>query len=236
MRIVRYAAAACIVGMIGITTFNWTHHQILDPINGLTTVSDQDMANFLDKDDVHWTPDNPSDLQTATVDLSDNDIHDLLSSVPDVELEQYSLLLPEQKPSVNWSLMKRFLLLVSFAFSFLIGVAQNGNRLEALKIAYITKRLDLSPEEAQKFWPIYNQYAEELKRARQDAIRSNKSEIELDESLLNIRKKYSVQFGQALSPQKIDTFFKSEKEFGAYVQKEMERRQLKNQRRLQEAP
>jgi hypothetical protein len=132
--------------------------------------------------------------------------------------------------------MKRFLLLMSFAFSFLISVAQNGNRLEALKIAYITKRLDLSPEEAQKFWPIYNQYAEELKRARQDAIRSNKSEIELDESLLNIRKKYSVLFGSALSPQKIDIFFKSEKEFGAYVQKEIERRQLKNQRRLQEAP
>ena len=132
--------------------------------------------------------------------------------------------------------MKRLLLLVSIAFSFLMGRAQNGNRLEALKIAYITKRLDLSPEEAQKFWPIYNQYAEELKRARQDAIRNNKSEIELDESLLNIRKKYSVQFGQALSPQKIDTFFKSEKEFGAYVQKEMERRQLKNQRRLQETP
>jgi Skp family chaperone for outer membrane proteins len=132
--------------------------------------------------------------------------------------------------------MKRLLLLVSIAFSFLIGVAQNGNRLEALKIAYITKRLDLSPEEAQKFWPIYNQYAEELKRARQDAIRGNKSEIELDESLLNIRKKYSVSFGQAISPQKIDTFFKSEKEFGAYVQKEMERRQLKNQRRLQETP
>jgi hypothetical protein len=101
VRIVRYAAAACIVGMIGITTFNLTHHQFQDPINGLTTVSDQDMANFLDKDDVHWTPDNPSDLQTSTVNLSDNDIHDLLGSVTDVELEQYSLLLPEQKPSVN---------------------------------------------------------------------------------------------------------------------------------------
>src|ERR1700712_868052 len=132
--------------------------------------------------------------------------------------------------------MKRLLLLISFAFSFLVGVAQNGNRLEALKIAYITKRLNLSPEEAQKFWPIYNQYAEELKLARQDAIRNNKSEIELDESLLNIRKKYNVQFGQALSPKKIDTFFKSEKEFGAFVQKEMERRQLKNQRRLQDSP
>src|SRR5450432_1658903 len=132
--------------------------------------------------------------------------------------------------------MKRFLLLVSFAFSFLIGFAQNGNRLEALKIAYITKRLDLSPEEAQKFWPIYNQYAEELKRARQDAVRNNKSEIELDEALLNIRKKYSVLFEQALSPQKIDVFFKSEKEFGHYVQEEMKRRQLKNQRKLEQNP
>jgi hypothetical protein len=132
--------------------------------------------------------------------------------------------------------MKRFLLFTCFAISFLMGAAQNGERLEALKIAYITKRLDLSPEEAQKFWPIYNQYSEELKRARQDAIRNNKSEIELDESLLNVRKKYSVQFNQALSPQKVDTFFKSEKEFGNYVQKEIERRQLKNQRRFQNNP
>jgi hypothetical protein len=118
----------------------------------------------------------------------------------------------------------------------LIGVAQNGERLYALKIAYITKRLDLNPEEAQKFWPIYNQYSDELMQVRKDAIRNNKSEIELDESLLNIRKKYSVLFGQAISPQKIDIFFKSEKEFGNFVQKEMERRNLKNQRRLQENP
>jgi hypothetical protein len=101
IRIVRYAAAACIVGMIGITTFNLTQHQIKDPINGLTTVSEQDMASFLDMDDIHWTPDNSSSLEAATVVMNDNDIHDLLGSVPDVELEQYSLLLPEQKPSVN---------------------------------------------------------------------------------------------------------------------------------------
>jgi len=101
MRIVRYATAACIVGIIGIATFNITHRQIVDPINGLTKVSDQDMANFLDADDVHWAPENSFDLQKSTVNLSDADIHDLLGSVPDVELEQYALLLPEQKPSVN---------------------------------------------------------------------------------------------------------------------------------------
>jgi hypothetical protein len=132
--------------------------------------------------------------------------------------------------------MKRFLLLTCFAFAILRGVAQNGNQLGALKIAYITKRLDLSPEEAQKFWPIYNQYAEELKRTRQDAMRNSKSEIELDEAMLNVRKKYSVQFGQAISPQKIDIFFKSEKEFGHFVQEEIKNRQLKKQMRMQENP
>ncbi len=131
--------------------------------------------------------------------------------------------------------MKRFLLLICCAFTILIGEAQNGN-LQALKIAYITKRLDLSPDEAQKFWPIYNQYAEELKRTRQDAVRNSKSEIELDEAMLNVRKKYSVLFGQALSPQKIDIFFKSEKEFGHFVQEEIKNRQLKKQMRMQNNP
>jgi hypothetical protein len=132
--------------------------------------------------------------------------------------------------------MKRLLLLSFFVFSVFMGISQDGHRLEALKIAYITKNLDLSPEEAQKFWPIYNQYAAELKQARQNAVRNNSSEIEMDEAVLNIRKKYSVQFGQVLSPQKVDTFFKSEKDFGRFVQKEMERRQLKNQRKFQDSP
>ena len=132
--------------------------------------------------------------------------------------------------------MKRFLL---FAFLFFAGFtvrAQNGNRLEALKIAYITNKLNLSPEEAQKFWPIYNQYALEIKVTRLKAVNNNTSEIELDESLLNIRKKYSVLFSQVLPPAKVDTFFKSEKEFGHFVEKEMERRQLKQQRKLENNP
>jgi hypothetical protein len=133
--------------------------------------------------------------------------------------------------------MKRFLLILSFSFIVLMGWAQNGNRLEALKIAYITNKLNLSPEEAQKFWPIYNQYSAELRQARQQAIRNNSSEIQLDEAVLNIRKKYNGMFSQAISPEKIDVFYKSEKEFGHFVQKEMERRQLKNQqRRLQDTP
>ncbi len=31
-------------------------------------------------------------------------------------------------------------------------------RIKALKVAYISDRLDLKPEEAEKFWPVYNQF------------------------------------------------------------------------------
>jgi hypothetical protein len=101
MRIVRFAAAACIVGLIGVVSFNLTHRLKIDPINSLTGISDQDMANFLDAADVHWTPDNSSASETASADFNDNEIHELLSGVPDVELEQYSQALPEEKRAVN---------------------------------------------------------------------------------------------------------------------------------------
>ena len=102
VRILRYAAAACIVGLIGIATFNITHHRnITDPITGLTSVSDQEMANYLDADDIHWTPGVTSPAETASVGFSDEDIHDLFKGVPDVELEEYILALPEQKGTVN---------------------------------------------------------------------------------------------------------------------------------------
>ena len=132
--------------------------------------------------------------------------------------------------------MKRFLLIVCLAFTVLKGSAQDGSRLEALKIAYITKNLDLSPEEAQKFWPVYNLYSAELKQATKTSLQNNKTEIELDENILNIRKKYNSQFLQVLPHYKVDLLFKSEKKFADYVQKEVIRRRMKNQNKLQENP
>ena len=35
--------------------------------------------------------------------------------------------------------------------------------IESLKVAFISRELELTPEEAQKFWPLYNQYSKELK-------------------------------------------------------------------------
>jgi hypothetical protein len=129
--------------------------------------------------------------------------------------------------------MKRILPVLIFC-SFLLSLPamsqrpqqKQGGALEAMKIAFITKRLDLSPEEAERFWPVYNKYATEVRQAY-IIYRDDKNEIGLDESLLNIRKKYSPEFSRALSsPARVNEFFRAEKDFGAFVQKEMQRRQM----------
>ena len=48
-------------------------------------------------------------------------------------------------------------------------------KLDALKIAYITETLQLTPEEAQVFWPVYNLMEEEMKTIRK-AKRKNRME------------------------------------------------------------
>ena len=138
--------------------------------------------------------------------------------------------------------MKQILLLLTlFLGTTVVTVAQDddgnkegGGRIEALKIAYLTKKLNLSTEEAQKFWPVYNNYIKEVRQTRVEARQNKTNEIDTEEKLLNIRKKYNGEFTKALSAEKVNSFFRAEKEFGAFLQKElMERRQQKMDNRKQ---
>ena len=75
--------------------------------------------------------------------------------------------------------------------------------IEALKVAFISKELDLTPDEAQKFWPVYNQYSKELKATRVD----NPDVLERDEKILNLRKRYKEQFTKILGPQRVNNMY-----------------------------
>jgi hypothetical protein len=136
--------------------------------------------------------------------------------------------------------MKKFLLIITFLGLGLGIFAQDedskndGGRIEALKIAFITKKLNLSTDEAQKFWPIYNKYMDEVRKAQQDAKLNKDPEIQREEKLLNIRKRYNGEFGKAISSEKVNSFFRVEKEFNGVLQKEMmERRQQRLDNRKQ---
>lgn len=139
--------------------------------------------------------------------------------------------------------MKR-LLPILFLICTLTSVAQergdqdpNGSKVEALKIAYLTKKLNLSPQEAQRFWPIYNNYANELRSTKKDQRNNRASELETEQKILDIRKKYNAEFGKVLNAEKVNTLFRSEKDFGNFVQKELaERRQLRQLQLNKERP
>ncbi len=45
----------------------------------------------------------------------------------------------------------------------------NKEKLESARIAYFTSVMDLTPEEAGKFWPVYNEYRKAVNDARKDA-------------------------------------------------------------------
>jgi len=110
--------------------------------------------------------------------------------------------------------------------------AQNPQTIQAIEIAYLTKQMNLTPEEAEKFWPYYNQYREEIRKIRLDAVGNQENVIVTEEKIVNVRKKYNVEFGRVLPPDKVNLFFRSEKQFGAFLQRElMERRQLRMQQR-----
>ncbi|MBL7768673.1 MAG: hypothetical protein JNK20_06855 [Flavipsychrobacter sp.] len=126
--------------------------------------------------------------------------------------------------------MKYIFTLLFFIGSFqLVTQAQqrDGERLEALKVAYLTKKLNLNTEEAQKFWPVYNDYMADLKKVRQE--NRGGDELKREEKLLEVRKKYQASFSKALSPERANQFFKAEKEFYVYVQKELQERRQQRQ-------
>ncbi|NRA91560.1 MAG: sensor of ECF-type sigma factor [Psychroserpens sp.] len=50
-------------------------------------------------------------------------------------------------------------------------------RIKSQKIAFITDKLDLTTEEAQKFWPVYNTYDDTTEQIRNEDLRAIRREM-----------------------------------------------------------
>lgn len=106
-------------------------------------------------------------------------------------------------------------------------------RIESEKIAYITQQLKLHPKEAQKFFPIYNLYRDEINRLieqqRNREKKSNKDQQQFDElafdhKVLDIKKKYRARFEPIIGPARSSRFFEVEREFRERLFKELNNR------------
>ena len=114
--------------------------------------------------------------------------------------------------------MKKYLLILTLlSGSFFIIKAQDGQpsdenqkqkRIEALYVAYVTQQLALTPDEAQKFWPVHTQFANELK-----GIKADLQELDKEQARLNIKKRYQENFNKIVGVNRCERFFRMDGEF-----------------------
>lgn len=62
--------------------------------------------------------------------------------------------------------MKKLTLIVLLITGVVHSQSDKYEKIKALKTAYITEQLALTPSEAEKFWPIYNGFDEKLHKLR----------------------------------------------------------------------
>jgi len=140
--------------------------------------------------------------------------------------------------------MKRKLLIgiCSIIFCLTLHVslfAQNHReryeQIEAIKIAFITNKLDLITEEAQKFWPVYNNYQKELMelmkkrreyRKKTDITPNDKVNAELayESKMLDLKKKYKKLYYKTIPSEKILLLYQAEYEFREHLIKQLNHR------------
>lgn len=133
------------------------------------------------------------------------------------------------KKGLNMKIKSTVLLVVLLNINyFCYAQTQDGNskRIDSLQIEYFTKELILKPEESEQFWPVYNSYKNEIKSARKE----NESDaIALEETILNIRKKFKNDFKRILEDdERVNKVYVLEKNFREMLRNELLDRQSKD--------
>jgi hypothetical protein len=123
--------------------------------------------------------------------------------------------------------------------------SQNANvkfkrnpKLYAARNKFLSQQLALSDADARKFWPIYNQYQEELtavlilKRMNNQNPQVSGTEqidkdISYDSQILNIKKHYRDEFLKILPSEKVNMLYKSEREFNDEVKRQLNERSIR---------
>lgn len=59
-------------------------------------------------------------------------------------------------------------------------IQQKKDDIKAMKIAFITSELSLTPDEATKFWPLYNAFEEKQRDLRQERLKNYLDRVDPD--------------------------------------------------------
>lgn len=143
--------------------------------------------------------------------------------------------------------MKLYSFLLAVAAIIILGnsaaLAQNSRSqdresVEAAKIAYLTDKVGLTTEQAQKFWPIYNEY-EAKRRAlikgyrsgyRQDvdALSEQEADSRIEnyfltkEKELELEKEYAARYQKIITTKQLIKLYRAERDFTKLLLKRLD--------------
>jgi hypothetical protein len=103
---------------------------------------------------------------------------------------------------------------------------RNNDKIKSLEIAFITRELNLTIEEAQHFWPVFNKYKQEFKSLVSGKI-PNEDLLDKQQRVLDFRKKYRAEFLKVIPSEKVNQFYTVEAKFREMIRLELKQRQLK---------
>ena len=139
--------------------------------------------------------------------------------------------------------MKKIIIIISAALAFLCtGISANAfqrweddwkEKMKSEKIAFLTLEVGLTPEEAQVFWPVYNQVEKEKDEALMNVLKTYKDllkateegkpakeignaldkYIEAQQKLREIENGVAEKYKSALSVEKVAKLYVAEEKF-----------------------
>ena len=156
----------------------------------------------------------------------------------------------ESRISITIIQMKHKLLYIIILLISVSSFAQpKQGKIRALKIAFITEKLNLTETEAEKFWPIYNAYDKNTSKIKHEEVYKIRQEIrqnfdtlsdakanelldrliEAENNLSNEKIKLASKLRKVISAQKIILLKVAEEEFN---RKMLERMKNMRQKRM----
>jgi hypothetical protein len=114
-------------------------------------------------------------------------------------------------------------------------------KINAARVAYITDRLGLTSEEAEKFWPVYREFVQKRQNLRaqfRDAKKSGQDEkalldldLKIKQQEVDLEKDYSGRLQKVISAQKLMSLRQAEGDFRRLLLRQIQQRQMREDRR-----
>jgi hypothetical protein len=122
-------------------------------------------------------------------------------------------------------------------------------KIKAARIAYITEKLGLTPAEAEKFWPIYNEFSQKRKELKvqykidrkvdaqstdQNQKEAVAAQLQFKQKELDLEKDYSNRLLNVVPAQKVMSLRRAETDFRNLLIRQIQQRQnLQEKRQIQ---